>query len=285
MAATKKKTVKATEPTVIAFKGFDKDLKCRGFQYAIGETATHTGPVKACNSGLHACEYPLDVLGYYAPIADDGTINRFAVVEASGEISRHDDDTKIAAARLTLKAEIKIPELVTYAVKWILDRIDSTVAEGGDQSAATNTGNRSAATNTGNRSAATNTGDQSAATNTGNQSAATNTGYQSAATNTGYQSAATNTGYQSAATNTGNRSAATNTGYQSAASVEGPHSVAISTGYQGRAKANEGSAIMLVERNDEMEIVSVFAGVAGRDGLLPDVWYSLQGGKPVKVEG
>jgi hypothetical protein len=234
--------VKKTD-TKIAFKGFDKNLQCRGYQFEIGKTFIHEGEVKACASGFHSCENPLDVFSYYAP-GD----SRFCIVEASGEMSTHSDDSKIASASIHIKAELKIPELVNYGVKWVLDNIkkdskksahqteDFTQATNtGDRSAATNTGYQSAATNTGDRSAATNTGYQSAATNTGYRSAATNTGYQSAATNTGYQSAATNTGYQSAATNTGYRSAATNTGYRSAATNTGYRSAATNTGDQSAA--------------------------------------------------
>ncbi len=61
------------------FKGFDKDLKCRGFQYTIGETTTHDGTVSLCNSGLHFCESPLDTFTFYAPGS-----SRYAEVEADG---------------------------------------------------------------------------------------------------------------------------------------------------------------------------------------------------------
>jgi hypothetical protein len=291
--------VKKTE-TKIAFKGFNKDLQCRDFQFEIGKTFVHEGLVKACSSGFHSCENPLDVFSYYAP-GD----SRFCIVEASGEMSTHSDDSKIASASIHIKAELKIPELVSYGVKWVLDNIkkdakktahqtgdrthatntgyrsaatntgdQSAATNTGDQSAATNTGYRSAATNTGYRSAATNTGYRSAATNTGDQSAATNTGDQSAATNTGDQSAATNTGYRSAATNTGYRSAATNTGYQSAAEVSGKSCIAIASGYYGRAKANEGSAIVLCRYDSDGNMTHVKSAIAGKD-CKADVWYTL----------
>jgi len=258
------------EHVVTAYKGFNKDMQCRDFQYEMGATYEHKGCVEACASGFHACEYPLDVFGYYAP-AD----SRFALVEMSGELSRENSDSKIAAARISIKAELKIPEIISRAVSYILSRVESSKTE----------------SNTGYQSAATNTGNRSAATNTGNRSAATNTGYQSAATNTGDQSAATNTGDQSAATNTGNRSAATNTGYQSAASVEGKHAVAAATGIEGRAKASAGSAMVLCYRDkdgdgdDYGRIRHIRAAIAGRDGVKPDTWYSLDAaGNFVEVE-
>ncbi|EHM5911430.1 hypothetical protein KGR58_000477 [Salmonella enterica] len=214
---------------IVTFKGFNKDLKCRGFQFAIGETFHHDGKVEACGSGFHACECPFDVFSYYPPAE-----SRYAETISFGVIDREEiGDTKIASASITIKAELTLPQFIQRGIEWIWSKIDKSLEQQimtGDQSAATNTGNQSAATNTGNQSAATNTGNQSAATNTGNQSAATNTGNQSAATNTGNRSAATNTGNRSAATNTGDQSAATNTGNQSAATNTGYRSAATNTG-------------------------------------------------------
>ena len=210
------------------YKGFDKDLKCRGYQYEVGKEYEHKGFVKCCNSGFHACENPLEVLGYYGPAN-----SRYFEVEQSGELQKDDDGSKVASSKISIKCEIGLRGLIDAGVKFILEKVDFKNAKKsntGDYSAATNTGNRSAATNTGDCSAATNTGDYSAATNTGNRSAATNTGYYSAATNTGNRSAATNTGDCSAATNTGNRSAATNTGYYSAATNTGYRSASTNTG-------------------------------------------------------
>ncbi|EDJ2578395.1 hypothetical protein CGL02_12360 [Salmonella enterica subsp. enterica serovar Muenchen] len=228
---------------IVTFKGFNKDLKCRDFQFKIGKTFHHDGKVEACGSGFHACECPFDVFSYYPPAE-----SRYAETISFGVIDREEEgDTKIASASITIKSELTLPQFIQRGIEWIWSKIDksleqqimtgyqSAATNTGYQSAATNTGNRSAATNTGDWSAATNTGDWSAATNTGNQSAATNTGNRSAATNTGDWSAATNTGNQSAATNTGNRSAATNTGNRSAATNTGDWSAATNTGYQSAA--------------------------------------------------
>ncbi|HBO9210456.1 TPA: hypothetical protein L5D58_005416 [Pseudomonas aeruginosa] len=241
----KKKT--EVEEIVTAYKGFKQDLTCRGYQFEIGGTYKHEGEVEACASGFHSCEYPLDVFGYYAP-GD----SRFAIVKASGQLSRHDDDSKIASATLVVEAEISMPTMISKAIDWIMARLDSSVEQTvvgdtasntGDYSAASNTGNRSAASNTGNRSAASNTGDYSAASNTGYRSAASNTGNRSAASNTGDYSAASNTGDYSAASNTGNRSAASNTGDYSAASNTGDYSAASNTGdYSAASNTGDYSA-------------------------------------------
>ncbi|HFX0737025.1 TPA: hypothetical protein ACIDYX_001234 [Pseudomonas aeruginosa] len=282
----KKKT--EVEEIVTAYKGFKQDLTCRGYQFEIGGTYKHEGEVEACASGFHSCEYPLDVFGYYAP-GD----SRFAIVKASGQLSRHDDDSKIASATLVVEAEISMPTMISRAIDWIMARLDSSVEQTVAGDTASNTGNRSAASNTGNQSAASNTGYQSAASNTGYQSAASNTGYQSAASNTGdysaasntgNRSAASNTGYQSAASNTGNRSAASNTGYQSAASntgdysaaeVSGKESVAASLGIEGRARASAGSAIVLCHRDDKGHLIHIRASKVGENGVKPDTWYQL----------
>ncbi|MGP7933355.1 DUF7666 domain-containing protein, partial [Pseudomonas aeruginosa] len=202
--ASKKKA--ASEEVVTAYKGFKQDLTCRGYQFEIGGTYKHEGEVEACASGFHSCEYPLDVFGYYAPGE-----SRFAIVKASGQLSRHGDDSKIASATLVVEAEISMPTMISRALDWIMSKVDKSVEQTVVGGTASNTGNYSAASNTGNYSAASNTGNYSAASNTGYQSAASNTGYQSAASNTGDYSAASNTGNYSAASNTGNYSAASNT--------------------------------------------------------------------------
>ena len=258
---------------IIAYKGFNQDWTCRGYQYEIGKTYEHKGDVKACESGFHACEYPLDVLSYYSP-----AVSKFAVVKMSGETSKDSDDTKIASAKITIETEINLPEMVKKAVEWIKGKVDwdtAKISNTGDWSAATNTGDWSAATNTGNRSAAINTGNRSAATNTGDWSAVTNTGNRSAATNTGYQSAATNTGYQSAATNTGYQSAATNTGDWSAAEVSGKQSIAVALGWQSKAKASINGAIVCVYRNHDGELIHIKASKVGENNIKADTWYTL----------
>ncbi|EEN1737164.1 hypothetical protein G5017_002312 [Salmonella enterica subsp. enterica] len=165
---------------IVTFKGFNKDLKCRDFQFEIGKTFHHDGKVEACGSGFHACECPFDVFSYYSP-AD----SRFAETISFGITDREEDgDTKIASASITIKAELTLPQFIQRGIEWIWSKIDKSLEQQimcGNWSAATNTGDRSAATNTGNRSAATNTGNRSAATNTGDWSAAEVSGSQSVA--------------------------------------------------------------------------------------------------------
>ncbi|HFJ4513190.1 TPA: hypothetical protein ACGUJL_004607 [Salmonella enterica] len=232
---------------IVTFKGFNKDLKCRDFQFEIGKTFHHDGKVEACGSGFHACECPFDVFSYYPPAE-----SRYAETISFGVTDREEEgDTKIASASITIKAELTLPQFIQRGIEWIWSKIDKSLEQ------QIMSGYRSAATNTGYRSAATNTGDWSAATNTGNQSAATNTGYRSAATNTGDQSAATNTGYRSAA------------------EVSGSQSVAASFGIEGKAKASEDGAIVLCYRNKNGELIHIRASKVGENGIMSNTWYQL----------
>ena len=233
---------------IVAYKGFDSNLRCRGFQYEIGKTYTHEGKVEVCSSGFHSCEYPFDVFKYY-PLACG---NRFATIKASGQICRHEDDSKIASASLTVEAEIGLPELIVCAVDRVMSKLDKSIKQ---------------------------------TFITGDQSAATNTGYRSAATNTGNWSVAMNTGDWSAATNTGVRSVAMNTGDWSVAEVNGSEAIAASFGIQGFARASSGGAIVLCHRGDDGRLIHIRASKVGENGIEPDVWYSLnEDGEFVKKE-
>ena len=159
------------------YKGFDKDLKCRDYQFEVGKEYEEE-KADICNCGFHACENPLDVFGYYPP-AD----SRYCEVDLDVN-DQKSDDSKRVGIHIKINAEIGLPGLIKAGVEYTKDQVDWEHAK------VSNTGDRSAATNTGKRSAATNTGDQSAATNTGDQSAATVTGKESVAMAVGYDSKA-----------------------------------------------------------------------------------------------
>ena len=226
------------------YKGFDKDLKCRGFQYEIGKEYEENA-ADICHKGFHACENPMDVFGYYNP-AD----SRYCEVDLDTN-EQTEEDSKRVGKKIKIETEIGLSGLIQAGVKFILEKVDFKSAK------------------------ESNTGEQSAATNTGARSAAMSTGEQSAATNTGYQSAATNTGYQSAATNTGNWSAAT---------VGGAESIAVVTGYGSKAKGAVGCWLVLTERDEKMHILGVQAVCVDGETIKADTFYMLKNGAIIEVD-
>ena len=102
------------ENKIIAYKGFDKDFKCRDFQYKVGETYKMDGNIACCNRGFHACESPMDVFDYY-----DMLTSRFAEVEQSDEIDKMDNSTKICSSCIKIKAELKLADIINLGVEWL----------------------------------------------------------------------------------------------------------------------------------------------------------------------
>jgi hypothetical protein len=95
------------QAVVFGFKGYDKDLKCRGFQYELGKEYEHKGPVRHCSSGFHFCENPLDIFNYYPP----GT-SRYTSVKGSGKVSKDTSDTKVAVSKLKIGVEVNLKKII-----------------------------------------------------------------------------------------------------------------------------------------------------------------------------
>ena len=236
-----------------AYKGFNSKMQCRGFQFEEGKT--YEEPIAdLCHKGFHACEAPLDVFGYYPPVADDGTLNKYHEVELEEVSDKTSVDTNRVARKIKIGAELNISNLVKAHVEYVKEHV-------GDKKE-----------------------------DTGYGSAASNTGYRSAASNTGYRSAASNTGYGSAASNTGNYSAASNTGYGSAASNTGVNGIAVAWGAESKAKGAKGCYIVLSEWGDydskKQKRPLKYAKMFKVDGkkIKADTFYKLVGGNPVEVK-
>lgn len=117
-----------------AYKGFDKDMKCRGFQYEVGKTYEEPEAV-LCEKGFHACAYPLDVFNYYSPAE-----SRFAVVEIDDLSDNRSYDSNICGKKIKIEKEIDIAKIVEDSVNFINEKTSNTELSTGDYSAATNTG-------------------------------------------------------------------------------------------------------------------------------------------------
>mgnify|MGYP001301328725 CR=1 FL=1 len=254
------------EQKIKAYKAFDKDLSCRGFKYEVGKEYEETGDIKACKKGFHACPYPLDVFGYYAPAGA-----RFCEVEQSGKIDDSESD-KVCSSKIRIGAELDIRGLVKAAVSYVKERCTNECnadpgkpATAGDSGAAT-AGYRGAAT-AGNRGAAT-AGDYGAAT-AGNYGAAT-AGYYGAAT-AGNSGAAT-AGYYGAATARGKAST-------------GSNGLSVARGKNVQVKGGIGAILVIAEeKEDTYDIVDWKAVVVDGEVVKADTWYRLENGDLVEVD-
>ena len=249
-----------------AFKGFNKDLTCRGFQYKVGETYEEE-KAELCNAGFHACESPVACLQHYNPATS--VYHEVELEEVSNE---KDTDTKRVGKKITIGAEIGIPEICLLTFEYVKDHCtNENNAEAGNPATA---GEYGAAT-AGNRGAAT----------AGYAGAAT-AGEYGAAT-AGYFGAAT-AGNHGAAT-AGNRGAAT-AGYLGAAtsrgkSETGEQGLSVARGNNVRVKGGLGAVLVIAEEDRMDYSVKEFATaiVDGKD-IKADTWYKLENGKLVEVD-
>ena len=136
------------------YKGFEKGLVCKGKQYK-ENTVFEEDKAEICESGMHFCDYPLDVFRFYAPVNNNGVLNEFAEVEALDD-AKTNDDIKYCTKKLKIGAKIGIPGLVQASVDYIINKISKSDTE-------TNTGDYSASTNTGDCSASSVEGKDSVA--------------------------------------------------------------------------------------------------------------------------
>ena len=279
-----------------SYKGFNKDMTCRDFQYEEGKKYEEPS-VEICDHGFHACEYPLDCLGYYAP-----NKSVYHEVEQSGTIQKETDDSKVASTKIKIGAEISIAGLVKAAIEYTTERTKKE-SDNDDQSGASSatgykgassaTGYCGASSATGDKGASSATGYCGASSATGNYGASSATGNYGASSATGYKGASSATGDYGASSATGNCGASSATGYKGSAEAGDPDSVAIAWGYRGKAKGVLGSYLVLAdwkgnERNYWTQNQWKFKGAkmvrVDGENIKPDTWYTMKDGKIVEVE-
>ena len=254
------------EQKIKAYKAFDKDLSCRGFKYEVGKEYEETGYIKVCEKGFHACPYPLDVFGYYAPAG-----SRFCEVEQSGKIDDSESD-KVCSSKIRIGAELDIRGLVKAAVSYVKERCTNECnAEPGKPATAGDSG----AATAGNYGAAT-AGDCGAAT-AGNHGAAT-AGDSGAATAGDYGAA---TAGDNGAATAGDNGAATARGKAST----GSNGLSVARGKNVQVKGGIGAILVIAEeRDDTYDIVDWKAVVVDGEVVKADTWYRLENGELVEVD-
>ena len=124
-----------SDKVIASYKGFDKNMKCRGFQYEVGKEYEIDGEIECCNRGFHACKSPMEVWNYY-----DMLNSRYAEVEQSGKIDEEENTTKICSSHIKIKAELKLADIINIGVEWLKDitspskvKADGALNDNGDR--------------------------------------------------------------------------------------------------------------------------------------------------------
>ena len=258
-----------------AFKGFNKDLTCRGYQYEEGKEF-HTERAECCDTGFHACEYPLDCFGYYDPAH-----SVFHEVELSGEMDKSGDNTKVCATDIKIGARLSIAGLVKMAIDFTMSKVNKEAGSDERHGFASATGDYGASSATGYKGASSATGNCGASSATGYKGASSATGDYGASSATGNCGASSATGDYGASSATGNCGASSATGYKGASSVSDPTGVAVAWGHEARAKGCKGAHLILSDWK--------YVGARYSDGDYMDPYdkesWELTGAKMVVVDG
>ena len=255
---------------IIAYKGMDENMCCRGKQYEVGKTYTEY-KADCCHAGMHACVNPFDVFHYYRL---DGK-NRFFEVECSGDVSKDDCDSKLACTELTIKGEMNFAGLVKATVQAVFDRVkDKSSFSSGDYSTAGTSGYSSTAGTSGDSSTAGTSGDYSTAGTSGDYSTAGTSGNRSTAGTSGYYSTAGTSGDSSTAAATGAFCRAESTGSAS---------IAVANGYESKARGAMGDYLVLTEYDSNLNLVCAKMAQVDGDQIKPNVWYILKNGEFVEA--
>ena len=281
-----------------AYKGFNRDMTCRGFQFEEGKTYEHQGDVKLCESGFHACEDPMDCLWYYDPCT-----SVYHEVEIDGVSDERQNDTKIVSKKIRIGARMSIKSIVKASIEFAFASCKnaengdyasgnvSSQAASGDESrqAASGYWSRQAASGDGSRQAASGDWSRQAASGDGSSQAASGHWSSQAASGNGSSQAASGDGSSQAASGDGSSQAASGDGSSQAASGDwsrqettGKNCVMMSAGHGGRAKGKIGSWIVLTEW--EKGVPNVVAKRIDGEEVKEDVWYTLKDGKFAEVE-
>ena len=222
------------------YKAFDKGLKCRGFQYEVGNVAEEQGKPEVCNRGLHFCAKPLDVLNYYDYIPGE---TEFAEVEAVGDIATEDD--KSSTNKLLIKAKLTFWDLFKINFKMVFENVESKEnisSTTGDEAHSSTTGDEAHSSTTGYKAHSSTTGDWAHSSTTGDWAHSSTTGDEAHSSTTGYKAHSSTTGYKAHSSTTGN---------YAHSSTTGKHSISSAIGIQAKAKVVEGWLVLADWRYNE----------------------------------
>jgi len=288
--------------SIKAYKGFDKDLRCRDFQYEVGKEY-ETYRAELCKAGFHACENPLDCLNYYEPSS-----SVYHEVELDGDIKGGCDDTKVAATKIKIGARLSISCIVKAAIDFVFskakpsgERANSATwgayshsATSGYGAHSSTSGYRAHSATSGDRAHSATSGDYSHSATSGERANSATSGYGAHSVTSGDYSHSATSGYgaNSATSGYGAHSATSGYGANSATSgdcanaeVKGTESIAAVLGHACGARGGLGCWLVLTERDDNYHILGVKAVCIDGSQYKSDTWYCLKDGEVVEWEG
>ena len=305
---------------ITSYKGFDKNMQCRGFQYEVGKEYEMDGEIKCCNRGFHACKSPLEVWDYY-----DMLNSRYAEVEQSGKIEEEEEkSTKICSSRIKIKAELKLADIINIGVEWLKDitspskvkadgvlndngdrmkQIGSSgdyakIGSSGDYAQIGSSGDYAKIGSSGYSAKIGSSGDYAKIGSSGYYAQIGSSGYSAQIGSSGYYAQIGSSGYSAKIGSSGDYAKIGSSGDYAQIGSSGDYakidstgedSVIMCAGNSSIAKAKVGSWITLAEwkwSDEKKRDVPVCVKTEYVDGenIKADTWYQLKNGKFVEVE-
>ena len=305
------------EKKIIAYKGFGKDLKCRGFQYEVGKKYEMSGRIACCERGFHACESPLEVFDHY-----DMLNSRFAEVEQSGEIDKEENTTKVCSSKIKVKAELKLADIINIGVEWIKDvtspsklkketdlndnggdsakigssgyyaKIGSSgdyaqIGSSGDYAKIGSSGDSAQIGSSGDSAKIGSSGYYAKIGSSGDYAQIGSSGYYAKIGSSGDYAQIGSSGYSAQIGSSGNSAQIGSSGYSAKIESTGNHSVVMAAGKDSIAKAKIGSWITLAEWdciNGVWTPICVKTEKVDGERIKADTFYKLVNGEFKEVE-
>ena len=249
-----------------AYKGFDKDLKCRGFQYEVGKEYEEANAA-LCKKGFHACENPLDTFRYYRP-----TDSRYCEVDVDDNGERNSTDSKVCGKHIKISAEIGLKGVINAGVRFVFDKCERATEE----NASGRSGNAAASGERGNAAASGDLGNAAASGWSGNAAASGRRGNAAASGERGNAAAS---GWSGNAAASGESGTAVVTGFAGRATALGEQCLAVAWGEDSLARGTVGNWIVVSERDDDGNIIDVKIAKVDGDTVKADTWYKLVNGE------
>ena len=277
-----------------SYKGFDKNLRCRGFQYKIGGIYEMDGKIKMCNRGFHACESPFDVFDYYTMID-----SRFCEVEQDGNISKEDRGTKICSSKIKIKAELKLADMINLGVEWLKEitspeKIKTSIKDNssgygakigssGNDAQIGSSGNGAKIGSSGNGAKIGSSGNDAQIGSSGYGAQIGSSGYDAQIGSSGNDAQIGSSGYDAQIGSSGNGAKIGSSGNGAKIDSTGEDCVIMCAGINSVAKASKGSWVTLSEwsySEEKQRYIPICVKTEFVDGekIKADTYYSLKGG-------